>query len=173
MTDVEIDWGGMKVSEVYPRRVPDLFVGRPVIISGRFEGEGNGTIKIKGRTGNEVQEMVVPVNVAGEATAAHKAIPAVWARTKIADLADRSAWDVEARELPAQVRQVALEYGLMSPFTAFVAVDSLTRTAGTHGVTVNVPVPVPEGVRYETTVREGGENPVRASAGVGVEGNDQ
>ena len=160
MTDVQIDWGGMRVSEVYPKRVPDLFVGRPVIISGRFEGEGTGTIKVKGRVGNEVQEMVVPVNVAGEATAAHKAIPAVWARTKIADLADRSAWDVEAQELPAQVRQVALEYGLMSPFTAFVAVDSLTRTAGTHGVTVHVPVPVPEGVRYETTVRERGQSSV-------------
>ena len=168
MTDVEIDWGGMKVTEVYPRRVPDLFVGRPVIISGRFEGEGNGTIKVRGRAGNEVAEMVVPVKVGAgaEATAAHKAISAVWARTKIADLADRSAWDVEARELPAQVRQVALEYGLMSPFTAFVAVDSLTRTAGTHGVTVNVPVPVPEGVRYETTVDEG-RGPVRASAGGG------
>ena len=168
MTDVEIDWGGMKVTEVYPRRVPDLFVGRPVIISGRFEGEGNGTIKVRGRAGNEVAEMVVPVKVGAgaEATAAHKAISAVWARTKIADLADRSAWDVEARELPAQVRQVALEYGLMSPFTAFVAVDSLTRTGGTHGVTVNVPVPVPEGVRYETTVDEG-RGPVRASAGGG------
>jgi Ca-activated chloride channel family protein len=159
MTDVEIDWGGMKVSEVYPRRAPDLFVGRPVILSGRFEGTGETTIKVKGRVGNEVAEMVVPVNV-GEATAAHKAIPAVWARTKIADLADRSVWDVEAQELPAQVRQVALEYGLMSPYTAFVAVDSLTRTAGTHGVTVHVPVPVPEGVRYETTVREGGQSSV-------------
>ena len=40
----------------------------------------------------------------------------------------------------------------MSQFTAFVAVDSLTRTAGNHGTTVAIPVPVPDGVRYETTV---------------------
>jgi Ca-activated chloride channel family protein len=174
MTDVEIDWGGMKVSEVYPRRVPDLFVGRPVILSGRFEGEGETTVRIRGKVGNEVQELAVPVNVGAgaDAMAAHKAIPAVWARTKIAELADRSAWDVTAVELPQQVREVALEYGLMSPYTAFVAVDSLTRTAGTHGVTVNVPVPVPEGVRYETTVDER-RGPVRASAGGGVEGNDE
>ena len=52
------------------------------------------------------------------------------------------------------MRQVALEYGLMSSFTAFVAVDSATRTAGNYGTTVAVPVPVPEGVRYETAVQE-------------------
>jgi len=50
-----------------------------------------------------------------------------------------------------QVKSLALEYGLTSAHTAFVAVDSLTRTRGNHGTTVAVPVPVPEGVRYETT----------------------
>ncbi|MHC4088613.1 MAG: hypothetical protein ACYSU5_25915 [Planctomycetota bacterium] len=49
---------------------------------------------------------------------------------------------------------VALEYSLMSAYTAFVAVDSSRITEGDHGVTVDVPVPVPDGVRYDTTVRE-------------------
>jgi hypothetical protein len=47
-----------------------------------------------------------------------------------------------------------MDYNLMSPFTAFVAVDALRRTAGDYGTTVAVPVPVPDGVRYETTVME-------------------
>ena len=54
--------------------------------------------------------------------------------------------------LAAQIRNVALEYGLMSDYTSFVAVDSATKTAGDHGTTVAVPVPVPDGVRYDTTV---------------------
>jgi Ca-activated chloride channel family protein len=44
-------------------------------------------------------------------------------------------------------------HGLVSAFTAFIAVDSLTRTEGDHGTTVPVAVPVPEGTRYETTVK--------------------
>ena len=79
---------------------------------------------------------------------------------KIADLADQATYE-GGRELAGEVKQVALEYGLMSAFTAFVAVDSLTRTAGDHGTTVGVPVPVPEGVRYETTVTDG-KNPPQA-----------
>jgi hypothetical protein len=34
-------------------------------------------------------------------------------------------------------------------------VDSLTVTEGSHGVTVPVGVPVPDGVRYDTTVPGG------------------
>ena len=42
----------------------------------------------------------------------------------------------------------------MSGSTAFVALDSLTKTAGDHGIAVAMPVPVPNSVRYETTVQE-------------------
>jgi Ca-activated chloride channel family protein len=73
---------------------------------------------------------------------------------KLADLGDRLALEPGNGEAAAQVKGVALEYGLLSSFTAFVAVDSLTRTAGDHGTTVATPVPVPDGVRYETTVPE-------------------
>ena len=89
----------------------------------------------------------------GDAAGAEKALPLVWARMKIADLADRSTYEPSGG-LPQQIRQVALDYGLMSAYTAFVAVDSLTRTQGDHGTTVGVPLPVPAGVRYETTVTE-------------------
>src|SRR5205807_517996 len=82
-----------------------------------------------------------------------KALASVWARQKIADLADRATFE-PTPDLGGQIRQIAMEYNLMSAFTAFVAVDSMTRTAADHGTTVSVPVPVPEGVRYDTTVQE-------------------
>lgn len=152
MTDVSVDWGSMQVSDIYPRRIPDLFVGRPVILTGRFKGAGSSRVRVRGSVGDETREMSLPVNLDSPGTT-HKGIPCVWARIKIADLADQSTYDTR-RELPEQIKQVALEYGLMSAYTAFVAVDSLTRTAGEFGTTVAVPVPVPEGVRYETTVQE-------------------
>ena len=57
-------------------------------------------------------------------------------------------------ELPSQIKEIALNYSLMSNFTAFVAVDSSRRTEGARGTTVTQVLPVPEGVEYETTVRE-------------------
>ena len=172
LTDIEIDWGGLSVSDVYPGgatgRLPDLFVGRPVIISGRFDparAAGPRTIRLRGNAGqgglSSIRfaaagepgptefELPIPVDITANAT--RPALASVWARHKIADLTDRATYE-GATELPGEIRQIALEYGLMSAYTAFVAVDSLTRTAGTHGTTVAVPVPVPKGVKYETTV---------------------
>lgn len=83
----------------------------------------------------------------------HPGIACVWARKQIETLANQATYDSEG-ELPKQIRQVALEYGLMSSYTAFIAVDSSRQTMGDHGVTVAVPVPVPYGVRYDTTVQQ-------------------
>jgi Ca-activated chloride channel family protein len=151
LTDISIDFGSLRVSDVYPRRIPDLFVGRPVIVTGRFTGSADGVIRVRGFAGSEAKDILVPI-CTDQPAPGHQSLAAIWARNKIADLADRSGWN-DSPDLPDQIKQVALEYGLMSPYTSFIAVDSLTRTAGDHGVTVNVPVPVPDGVKYETTVQ--------------------
>jgi len=152
LADIAIDWGGLVVTDTFPKRIPDLFVGRPILLTGRFRGHGPATVRVSGKAGGETRTFALSVSPGGTASK-HKGIACVWARSKIADLADQ-ATHVRSDELPAEMKRVALEYGLMSAYTAFVAVDSLTRTAGDHGVTVAVPVPVPDGVRYDTTVRE-------------------
>lgn len=168
LKDIEIDWGGMEVADVFPPEAPDLFVGRPVILTGRFDGRADGEIRISGSVGNERRDIIVALTSDGrsgdgEAGAftmteaghdhpdSNEALPFVWARQKIADLYSRAVTDDEI-ELPRVIRETALEYGLVSAYTSFVAVDSLSRTAGEHGTTVAVPVPVPAGVRYEMTV---------------------
>jgi Ca-activated chloride channel family protein len=151
LTDVNIDWGNMQVTDVYPNSVRDLFVGRPVILTGRFKGQRKTTIRISGKVGNLTQEIVIPVNL-NDSASTHSGIACVWARKRIETLANQAVYDNDSN-LPGQIKQVALEYSLMSAYTAFIAVDSSRKTTGDHGVTVAVPVPVPDGVRYDTTVQ--------------------
>jgi Ca-activated chloride channel family protein len=151
LTDLAIDWGGMQVSDVYPAKLPDLFVGRPLVVTGRYHGNpDSATVRVRGKVGGETREMPLAVDIA-DAKNAHAGIASVWARMKISDLGDRATYENNP-ELAGLIKQTALDYGLMSAFTAFVAVDSSQRTAGDHGTTVMNPVPVPEGVRYDTTV---------------------
>ncbi len=152
MTDIKVDWGAMKVKDHYPARIPDLFVGRPVILTGRYEGDLPAELRVNGRSGAENTQVLIKAG-APAAGMANKAIASVWARMKIADLADRSTYTPNM-ELPSQIKEIALNYSLMSNFTAFVAVDSSRRTEGARGTTVTQVLPVPEGVEYETTVRE-------------------
>jgi Ca-activated chloride channel family protein len=159
MTDIRLELVGMSEAEVYPSRVPDLFAGRPVMIAGRFSG-APGSVRVSANVAGERVFMDVPIRAsAGASDASPAALAAVWARHKIADLADGGAAS-GAAEVAGSIRDVALRFGLMSPYTAFVAVDSSERTEGSFGTTVPVPVPVPQGVRYETTV-PGGEAAIR------------
>jgi Ca-activated chloride channel family protein len=151
LTDVTVDCGAMQVTEAYPNRIPDLFVGRPVILTGRFKGRRNTSIRVTGKVGDLTQEINIPVNLSDSA-ATHPGIACVWARKKIEMLGNQATYDTNP-DLPGEIRQVALEYGLMSAYTAFIAVDSSRKTAGDYGTTVAVPVPVPDGVRYDTTVQ--------------------
>jgi len=151
MTDLAIDLGGVEAKDVFPKRLPDLFVGRPVTVVGRLGREGLGQVKVTGKVRGETGTVEVAVSK-GEGD--RGALPAVWARMKIAELGDRLAAEPGDAQAAADVRRVAMDYGLMSAFTAFVAVDATGRTQGAFGTTVATPVAVPEGVRYETAVPE-------------------
>src|SRR5262249_44431841 len=106
LTDVQVDWGGIQVTDVFPREIPDLCVGRPVVLTGKFAGEPGkrDKIKVRGRVGNEVRTVEVPVRVE-PSTTEKKALPAVWARMKIADLADEAAMSPNT-DVTGEVRQV-------------------------------------------------------------------
>ncbi len=151
LTDVEIDWGGMAVTDVYPARLPDMFVGRPVVVTGKFLGTPTDFV-VSGTAGGEIRRITI---AGGDNNAANAYVPKIWARLRIADLADRQAWQADPHdELAAAIKSTALEHQLMSDYTSFVAVDSSRRTEGEHGTTVHQAVPVPDGVKYETTVQE-------------------
>jgi Ca-activated chloride channel family protein len=153
LTDLRIDWGGMNVLDVQPNPLPDLYLGKPVVLYGRFRGAAPAKVQITGRAGDRPFETAVAVD-AEDAGARHAALPAVWARTKITGLHDALFASGDSREISGEIRSLSLRYGLLSEFTAFVAVDSLTRTAGEFGTTVVQPVPVPNGVQYSTTVEK-------------------
>jgi len=149
LTDIQVDWGNLRASEIYPSRVPDLFVGRPVILTGRFSGDET-SVRVTGNAAGQQITFAVPAD--SKDANDGRALPKIWARSKIAELADQAAYDSNPR-LPQAMKQLALDYGLMSTFTAFIAVDSTRTTEGTQGVTVPVPVPVPKGVNYDNTVQ--------------------
>ena len=142
----------MKVDTVYPRRTPDLFVGRPVLVTGRFTGSGLNRVRVTGRAGSYEQAFEIEVDLDDEG-ARHSGVAKVWARKKLAELAAFQT-HTPSDELREEMTLLSLEYSVQCRYTAFLAVDSSRRTEGGDGVTVDVPVPVPDGVKYETTVQE-------------------
>ena len=151
LTDIAIDWGSMTVSDVYPAKIPDIFVGRSVVITGKYLGVA-GEVKVSGTAGDQIRTFKLGTDAA---EAELPFLAQIWARLRIADLADRMTFEQDPHnELENAIRKTALLYQLVSDYTSFVAVDATEITEGDHGVTVPQAVPVPAGVRYETTVNQ-------------------
>ena len=34
LTDISIDWAGLPVTDVYPKRIPDVFSAKPIVVTG-------------------------------------------------------------------------------------------------------------------------------------------
>ena len=152
LTDVSIDWGNLPVSEVYPKNLPDLYSGKPLVVSGRYSNSVNGTIHIRGKRAGVGFDRAVPVALnssAGE----YNMQSSFWARRKIDYLMSQDWQGLQSGTVkPAvqkQITQLGLNYRLMTQFTSFVAVEERVVTTNGQPQRVEVPVEMPAGVSYE------------------------
>ena len=85
LTDIAVDFGGLPVADVYPKQIPDLFSAKPVVLTGRYTGEGRGSIRLTGKMSGRAFERIVPVTFSRNAKD-HDVLATMWARTRIADV---------------------------------------------------------------------------------------
>lgn len=152
LTDISIDWHGLPVSEVYPRNIPDLFTGKPLVLSGRYTTATSGTITIHGKRAGDDFAREIPVHFSST-TSDGGIVSAFWARRKIDDLISQDWAGLQTGnikpDLQKDITQLGLSYKLMTQFTSFVAVEERVVTTNGKPQTVEVPVEMPEGVSYE------------------------
>ncbi|MBI4669644.1 MAG: VWA domain-containing protein [Elusimicrobia bacterium] len=82
LTDLELDWGGLKPADIYPQRIPDLFAGQPLAIHGRYFKAGQGTIAFKGKLAGKPWSKTIAVELPQE-SAEHEVLGKLWARACI------------------------------------------------------------------------------------------
>ena len=144
LTDLELEPAGLAVDRgsLAPRRLPDLFAGSPLLVSGRFDGGPGGAVTVRGRdAAGQPWSATVPAT-RGDTPA----LAATWARAHLRDLEDRYATDPSPdRELERRIVETSLRFGVLCRFTAFVAAD--VRVVNEGGVVHKVlqPVEAPAG----------------------------
>jgi hypothetical protein len=147
LTDIEINWNGLKVADIYPKRIPDLFSAQPLFIYGRYTKAGKDTVELKGKIAGK--EITIPVNVEfPENNSDNQSLASIWARQKIKDLENRQLKKYSP-DVVSQITALALEFKLMSGYTSFVAVEENYKVENGQLQTISVPVQMPESVSYE------------------------
>ncbi|MEO1267784.1 MAG: hypothetical protein AAFX99_06775, partial [Myxococcota bacterium] len=127
MANLSLEFDTAGVFDMYPRRLPDLFRGGQVVVMGRLRGELPAAINLHGTFGDEAITLefdaIEDIVSAGDATIAHDFIPKLWATRKVGYLLEEIRNKGELTELKTEVIRLARAYGLVTPYTSYLAVD--------------------------------------------------
>jgi len=120
VSNLQVDWPQGAQVEMYPARLPDLYLGEPVVISARAPSL-QGMVTISGNAGNQPWQQSLQLRGLNS----HSGIATVWAREKIADLLDQKTTGRPEQDVRDDVLKVALLHQLVSPYTSFIAVEEV------------------------------------------------
>jgi len=119
LTDVKLDIGGINPHEIYPARLPDLFVGSQVIVTGRYDGDGAATVELTGQAAGERRADEYKVDFPREAEA-DAFVARVWAVRRIGYLLDEVRLHGEDKELKDEIVRLAVQFGIVTPYTSYL-----------------------------------------------------
>jgi hypothetical protein len=122
MTDLELELPGVRNCELYPFPLPDLFMGAPLTISGKYVGKFPSTVTLHG---------VAPLQGAGfgfslEAkTQQSDVIPVgkVFLKQRL-DLLTAKAWLEESKQIENEVVDLSCENSMPSAYTVMMAYET-------------------------------------------------
>ncbi len=142
LTDIVVDWPAG--ADAWPKLVPDLYAGEPVVVVAQFNAQAaGGQIALSGRRGDTAWGSLLP---AAE-TIDEPGVGVLWARAKIDALMDAGRRGAPEPEIRAAVLDVALTHHLVSKYTSLVAVDvTPTRPPGANAATGALPGNIPDGL---------------------------
>jgi Ca-activated chloride channel family protein len=150
LTNLKIDWSGLDVRDLSPAKLPDVYAGQPIVVTGRFKKPGQAKVKLKARAAG--RDVVIPLDVTLPDLERQRSVAYLWARQRIKELMSNNFGQVTAADKQA-VTGIGLGFGLVTEYTSYVAVDK-TRVVSDSGQvrTIVQPAPMPEGVNAATAI---------------------
>jgi len=141
LTDIHVRANGFDAYDLNPVQFPDLMAQRPIILFGKWRGPVAGTIELTGKTG--LGDYVTRLDVAGsQPDEGNSALRYLWARSRIAELSDYGASDVE-EERAKEITALGLKYNLLTRYTSFIAVREVVTNPTGDAQDVKQPQPLP------------------------------
>jgi Ca-activated chloride channel family protein len=125
LSDLELSFPGVRVTDVYPKRLPDLFKGSQLVVVGRYAECGSKALELTGKVGNETKKIAHDI-VLAEKEEQNSFLPRLWAIRKIGYLLDEIRLRGENDELKAEVVRLAKLHGVVTPYTSFLVLEDET-----------------------------------------------
>ena len=131
LADLELDFGPVIADSFYPKKLTDLFRGMQMVIIGRYKNTNelrDITLGLTGKSGKETRRfdyagLDFPVR-----NDDNNFLPRLWASRRVGWLLEEIRANGESREIKDEVIELGTRYGLVTPYTSYLATDGSFAT---------------------------------------------
>lgn len=164
LTDISVSFKTDTAPEIYPKIIPDVYMGEPVLADARWtENLQDGDIEITGKYGGQEWSQTIKLGTLAKQTGEledqtqgldntqgldkTRGLDKQWAARKIQSLEDNLLFTSNYEEVEQAVTDIALTYGLVTKYTSLVAVEErVSRDPSTNDIhTAALPQAIPSG----------------------------
>jgi Ca-activated chloride channel family protein len=156
LTDLRLDLGEMRTDQAYPRALPDLFRGGQVALVGRYRNEREltgVTARLSGRASPRREVLTYSGLRFPLRDERHEFLPRLWATRRVGWLMEQIRTYGESRELRDEVVELGTRYGIVTPYTSFLALEPGAERAAQDFAGAGVPGGVARDAQAQTRVR--------------------
>lgn len=119
LTDVQISFDGLQVSDMYPEQIPDMYRGSSLILAARYsDPQDTVQVTIRGQTATGPKEFEYTFSL--DQIDDQPFVSRLWATRRVGKLLDIIRVEGENEALVKEVRDLGLAYGLITPYTTFI-----------------------------------------------------
>jgi len=132
LTDLEMDFGGVQTDLMYPRQLSDIFKGTQLTLIGRYKNASdieNVMLKLKGKSGKETRTFEYKNLDFPFRAEDNNFLPRLWATRRVGWLVEQIRSNGENKELRDEIVDLGTRYGIVTPYTSYLATDGSERSA--------------------------------------------
>lgn len=132
LSDARIDLGGVQSANVYPRKIGDIFKGMQVTLIGRYRNESdlnNVVATLTGKSGTEDRSFDYRGLAFPLVSRESDFLPRLWATRRVGWLVEEIRVNGEKKELKDEVIELGTRYGIVTPYTSYLATDGTFQFA--------------------------------------------
>jgi Ca-activated chloride channel homolog len=134
LTNLNLDFYGVPVYDLYPDPLPDLFSGSQIVMVGRYRQGGKADIILSGQVNGSLQSFSYPAqDFASDSRGGADVLaelPRLWATRKVGYLLNQIRLKGPDQETIDQIVKLSIRYGIVTPYTSYLVTEPAALGAG-------------------------------------------
>jgi Ca-activated chloride channel family protein len=122
LANLELDFDDIRVYDMHPDPLPDLFAGGQLVLVGRYRSAGRGTISLTGTLNGEEETFEYPQQYF-RSRGGPDFLPRLWATRKIGSLLAQIRLHGPEEELIEQLVRLSIRYGIVTEYTSYLVTE--------------------------------------------------